>query len=177
MKQTYGLMSLIALLVVGCARQDSVSVSQTTTDGQRSVTVTKTVETQHATTATAEELAAKARETADLAGELAAQTKDEFIAAAKERLVKIDQRINEWDAQSALMSAEAKVRWNEERERLRQHQAEMQLELERLQKASGEAWGDLKAGATAAWKELASGFNSAAARFDQDRKKDAANEP
>ena len=167
---------LTALALVGCTANErtTTTVSHTSDDGQQRVAVTNTTEETTTTPpVTAEDVAAKTQDAVNVAGEFAAQTKDEFVAEAKVRLARIDQQIQEWDAKSESLKAEAKASWAKERERLRQRQAEMQLELEKLEKASGEAWGDLKVGATAAWNELSKGFSDAAARFEKDRNPEA----
>lgn len=180
MKQVLGFLIATGLMLPGCTTKewDSKTDSQTSSNGQQTVTVTKTVVEQNdRPPVTTEKLAEKTKETLKLAGEFAAQNKDEFVAEVKRRLASINQQLMEWDAQSESWTADAKAKWNIEREKLHQRQLEMQRELEMLESATGAAWGDVKAGATAAWKNLADGFSQAAAHFDTNRKTEAAREP
>lgn len=170
MSKVYPFMVSASLLFLGCTANErtTTTVSETSGNGER-VTVTETtVEQKETPPVTADDVAMKTREAVDVAGEFAAQTKEEFVAEAQDRLAQIDAKIKEWDAKSETLQAEAKTRWHEEREKLRQQQAKLQLEIEKLQNATGEAWLDVKAGATAAWKELANGFSAAATRFEED---------
>jgi len=176
MKTTFALMMTTTLVLCGCNSKvtDSTTVTHSSPEGQQSVTVTKSVveppQADNANTdnVTTEQLAAKSRETLQIAGELASQTKDEFVVEAKRRLAEIDSKIKEWDAQSETMTAEAKEKWVQQREELHQKQLAMQAELEKLQGKSAAAWADVKTGATAAWKDLADGFRSAAEHFKHD---------
>lgn len=176
MKTSFAVIMTATLMLCGCDSKvtDSTTVTHSSPEGQQSVTITKTVveppQADQATTdkATTEQLAAKSRETLQIAGELAAQTKDEFVAEAKRRLADIDSKIKEWDVRAESMTAEAKAKWSEQREKLHQKQIAMQLEIEKLQGESAAAWADVKAGATAAWKNLADGFQAAAEHFNRD---------
>lgn len=184
MKTSFAVIMTATLMLCGCDSKvtDSTTVTHSSPEGQQSVTITKTVveppQADKATTdkATTEQLAAKSRETLQIAGELAAQTKDEFVAEAKRRLANIDSKIKEWDAQSESMTAAAKEKWSAEREKLHQKQVAMQLEIEKLQGESAAAWADVKAGATAAWKNLADGFQAAAEHFNRDSETKPASE-
>lgn len=171
MKTRFALLITGISVLCGCSSKvtDSTTVSHTTPERQETVTVTKTaIEPPATQQVTVDELAAKSKETLRIAGALADQTKDEFIAEAKRRLAEIDSKIKQWDAESETMTAEAKAKWTEEREKLHQKQVAMQLEIEKLQGESAAAWVDVKAGATAAWKNLADGFQAASEHFNRD---------
>jgi DNA anti-recombination protein RmuC len=170
MKNRMIVASLACLMVLpGCTekRVESTNVVKPSATGTQPVTETTTVVETKAPSVTTDDVAQSAQETATVGGNLAAQTKDEFVAEAKQRLAQMDKKIQEWDSHSDALNAEARARWQQEREQLRERQAELQRQLDRLQTASGEAWGDLKTGATAAWDELATGFRNAASHYDQ----------
>jgi hypothetical protein len=154
MNRMLGLILCTILLPLGCTKQESTPVSPSSPSS-----------VGNSSPVTGGDVAGKAQETLDLAGDLASQTKDEFVADAQRRLAQMDQKLQEWEAKSASLTADAKAKWEVEHEKLRQRRAEMQQELDKLRNATGNAWLDVKDGTTAAWKNLTDAFGKAATHF------------
>ncbi|HEY3968034.1 MAG TPA: hypothetical protein VGM05_25955 [Planctomycetaceae bacterium] len=111
----------------------------------------------------------KAKETFELTGELIAQTKEEFLAKAKQRLAEMDRQLDEWETRSKPLSEEARAKLDHDREVFRQRRTEMQQELDRLTGAGDDAWQDMKAGTAKVWSDLTDAFGKAATHFESGR--------
>jgi hypothetical protein len=170
MNRLRGLSLCVILLASSCSPKeyDSRAASRNDSTSGRdngAETVKGTDHTRDGQKATKDQLVEKTKETWDLARGLAAQTRDEFVAEAKERLAEMDRKIDEWESQSGSLSEDAKGKWNEEREVLRERRTQMQKELDKVKDASGDAWQEVKAGAKAAWNDLADAFRKSEERF------------
>lgn len=83
-------------------------------------------------------------------------------------LAQLDQWQAEMDklkAQSREASAEMQTKYQEEIETLRKKRDEMQVQYEKVQASSVEAWEDFKKGADQAWDNMAEAMKSAWNRF------------
>jgi hypothetical protein len=73
--------------------------------------------------------------------------------------------INEYMRKAETATAEAKLKYQEQIDSLREQHAETLQRLHALQNISGEAWEDLRAGMESAWHELKQAFEKAAKKF------------
>ena len=85
---------------------------------------------------------------------------------------KLAAQLAEWNAQVALYkakaeraTAEAKIEYCKITETLQRKQEEGRTQLQKLQAASDDAWGELKTGGEHAWTEMKTAFHAAAAKF------------
>jgi hypothetical protein len=74
-------------------------------------------------------------------------------------------KINQLRARAEKVSAEVKIEYYEQIYTLRTKQAAARNKLQKLKKAGGHTWQDLKAGVETAWKELKSTANNAVSKF------------
>lgn len=175
MTKTPGFLLLASLLVPGCEPYQPVS---TKPPGKPTYEQTRTADnvqsdqnTDSRHPVTAKDVGAKTRETLELTREFAAQSAEEFAAEAKVRMAEMNRKLADWEAQSKPLAEDAKVRWNEEREVLRQHLGTLQQQLDRLKEKGGNAWEEMKEGSKSAWHDLANAFSKASNHFEKDDSK------
>ncbi len=161
------------LLGVGCTPHewDSPGASNKSTNERASATkpASRSDHKPGRQTVTSDAVVEKTKETLTLTGELIAQTKDEFVAKAKQRLAEMDRKLDEWETRSKPLSEDAQAKLAHEREVFHQRRTEMQQELDRLSDASDDAWQDTKEGATKVWRDVADAFGKAATHFESGR--------
>lgn len=104
------------------------------------------------------------KEAGEAVSDWSAETKDELIKKAEEKLADLNTKLDELKAQAADASDDAKARWDEQIEELEQKRTAFTEKLDEL-KSSGEA----------AWQEMATGLKNAWAKLEQSSK-DAASE-
>ena len=85
---------------------------------------------------------------------------------------KLEARLDQWradidklEAKAAEAQADARIEYKKQIEALRGKQKEARAKLDELDKASGEAWKDLKSGLETAWDDLGRAVKSAVDRF------------
>jgi len=85
---------------------------------------------------------------------------------------KLEARLNQWGAEvdklqakSAEASADAKLEYQNQIEKLRGMQDDARQELDKLESAQGEAWKDLKSGIEKAWDNMGNAVKQATDRF------------
>lgn len=85
---------------------------------------------------------------------------------------KLEARLDQWraeidklEAKAAEARADARIEYEKQIEKLRGKQEDARRKLEELDKASGEAWKDLKSGLETAWDDLGRAVKSAVDRF------------
>lgn len=85
---------------------------------------------------------------------------------------KLHAKMDEWNAQIDKLAAKAqqakadtKIAYEEDMEDLRAKRKKLKDKIEQVQKSSGDAWGDFKAGIELAWESLDTAVKSAAQRF------------
>lgn len=93
---------------------------------------------------------------------------DEKAAYEKKLRSQLDEwslEIDKLKAKAEQAEADARLRYYDEIEKIRDQQERMQEKLDAIESAGEEAWRDLKAGAESAWQELNSAVRSAMERF------------
>ena len=174
MTGTRSMLAFAMLLAIGCTPKeyDSASSSPSSKSAQNGgASVNGADHKNDGKSVTADQVVEKTKEALESAGALAAKSKDEFVAEAKQRLAEMDQKIEEWEAESKPVAEDARTKWEHEREVLRERRTQMQQELDKLKNASGDAWQDMKQGATAEWKELADAFRKAEVHIKEEQEK------
>lgn len=120
---------------------------------------------------TARKVVDESREAFEAATQFAVQSRDEFIAEARQRLNKIDAKVDEYkqrlNDRSQDMTAEAREKSEMRLADLQRHREDMQKKLDELSRDSGAAWNELSAGAHKSWNEMSQAFREAAAEFDK----------
>jgi len=86
---------------------------------------------------------------------------------------KLEAQLDEWDAKLDLLSAkarnataDARISYETELDRLQSRRAAARQKLEELGKRSEDAWEDLKDGAEKAWDEMGKAIERLASRFN-----------
>jgi hypothetical protein len=129
---------------------------------------------------TARKVVDESREAYEAATQFAAQSRDEFIAEARQRLIKIDAKIEDYERRlndrSQEFTAEAREKSEMHLVDLKRHREDMQKKLDELSRDSGAAWKELSAGAHKSWSEMSKAFRAAAAAFDKPEREDAPRE-
>ncbi len=114
------------------------------------------------------DLANKLEQKTDSVGEELDESKDVFVARMKEKSREVDAEINELQAKMERQGRKADQNLKEEMANLRAKRDEMNRDLEKVQKSTGNAWRDLKAGIRRAADELDKGFSDAKDNFEKD---------
>ncbi|MCC7424193.1 MAG: hypothetical protein IT428_28330 [Planctomycetaceae bacterium] len=176
-------LSALVCVAGGCARELGPKTSEVTpkpvpaapssppeTAGVDSPVPPELPETYARQEVTARKVIDESREAFQAASEFAAQSKDEFVAEAQQRLARMDARMAEYERRlndrSKEFSAETRETWRTRLADLKMKREEMQKKLDELRRDSGSAWKDLSAGAHRSWNEMSKAFREAAAEFD-----------
>ena len=85
---------------------------------------------------------------------------------------KIQASLNDWDAEIEKLKAradeakaDAKIKYYQQHEKLREEQREAQAKLDELRASGDDAWEDMKAGVESAWDSLEKAAKDATSRF------------
>ncbi len=85
---------------------------------------------------------------------------------------KMQAQLDEWVAEMEKLKAkaeqaeaDARISYNEQIEKLKQHQQEAQEQLDQFRKASEDAWEDMRTGMETAWTAFGEAMKTAASRF------------
>jgi hypothetical protein len=100
-----------------------------------------------------------------LAYEEPADSRDEYYRRFDRKIRDWGTQIEELGKKADRLGESARSRYQEQADDLRALQEKAKEKLSQMRKASGEAWGDLRAGTEAALDELAKGVKSAAAKL------------
>ncbi|MCB2108386.1 MAG: coiled coil domain-containing protein [Rhodobacteraceae bacterium] len=91
--------------------------------------------------------------------------REKYQAKLKTNLDALEAEIKKLTAKANKAKADAKVKLDMELGVLKAQQQVAKTRLTALRRASDEAWGDIKIGADAAWKDLSKAFTAARKRF------------
>ena len=91
--------------------------------------------------------------------------KDAYVQQAEAQLEEKRAEIEKLKAQAKKADANARIKLEQEISELEGHREATQKELEKIRKASGDAWKDLKAGLENSARELGDAVRAAASRF------------
>ena len=96
-------------------------------------------------------------------------TKEEFLKEMKARMDELNYRWsierNKFEAKAQHLGAEAREKFEDQRQELRRLRREMKEKILELEVAGENAWEDVREGAEKAWKALNKSFKKAASRF------------
>jgi hypothetical protein len=92
-------------------------------------------------------------------------TKDEYVNKMKAQLGEWSSKIDKIQAQADKAEADAKIKYHEELNQLRNHKEAALEKLDKVTSASENAWEELKTGLDNSWDELKIGIESAASKF------------
>jgi chromosome segregation ATPase len=93
------------------------------------------------------------------------QDKDAYRRKLEARLAQWRAEIDKLEAKAREAGADARIRYETQIEEWRGKEQDARRRLEDLDRASGEAWKDLKAGLEKAWDDLGRAAKTAAERF------------
>ncbi|MGY4879190.1 hypothetical protein ACLUEY_15065 [Vreelandella aquamarina] len=91
--------------------------------------------------------------------------RDEFVEDMKARLDEWNAEIDKLTAKAHQANDDAREKYKEDIERLKQRQAETEQRLEELQHASSEAWDTIREGMEDSWELMQKAFRDASSRF------------
>ena len=91
--------------------------------------------------------------------------KEAYVEKVQARLNKWDGEIEKLKASAEESTADAKLDYYQQIEKLREQQRDAQEKLYELRASSDDAWQDLKAGVENAWDSLEQAAKEASARF------------
>lgn len=172
MRFVYGsLLTLFALTLLGC--QGSENTPQETAQNESDQTpapaqAEKKDGQEDANTkekVTARKVIQESEEAARAAGELAAETKEEYVAKLSKKLEEYDEEIAAMKAKGDEIQGEAKEKWNERMKNLKDEREALSEKFDKLKSSSGDAWKELKKGTTKAWGELQESFEAVSEEF------------
>ena len=93
------------------------------------------------------------------------ETKDQFLAATREKLRELDAKIKELGKNSDSYRDEAKAQADKALANLRERREQLNKQFEDLRKPSAEAWAEIKAGFSAAMDDLEKACDKAREKF------------
>lgn len=93
------------------------------------------------------------------------EKRDEYVEKLKGQIDKWNSDIDQLQAKANKAGAEAKATMQKHIDDLKAKRAELEEKVKPIQKAGGEAWEDLKAGANQALKALGDAVSAAKSRF------------
>ena len=91
--------------------------------------------------------------------------KDAYEKKAEAKLREWQADIEKLRAQADQVSADARIEYDRQIERLVEQQKEARRQYEKLEKASGEAWADMKSGMEKSWAAMSQAMRDAMRRF------------
>src|SRR2546423_3071872 len=95
------------------------------------------------------------------------QTKDQFVAATREKLHQLDAKIKDLSKNSEQYRDDARAQADTALANLREKREKLSQDLEELRKSSSGAWEEMKAGFSAAMDELEKACEKAGEKFKQ----------
>jgi len=110
----------------------------------------------------------ESKEAMEAAGNLADQTKDQFLAAADTKLQQLDQQFSEWSAKVETWTGQAKATAQDQLDALKAKREALQAKLDEVKAATQSAWADLKQGFSSSLDELENAFREAGQQFQDD---------
>jgi DNA anti-recombination protein RmuC len=108
----------------------------------------------------------KAQEAADTAAQYARQQRDEYVRRAQQELDDLHAKIEDLRAQAAQSGADARDRLDQQIAALQDQWNRSRDRLDKLKRASGEAWQEIQTGVGNALDELKKSYEKAKAKFD-----------
>lgn len=94
-------------------------------------------------------------------------TRDEYVQKLKAQLDQWNAELSAWEAKARGAQADAKLEYDKQLQRLRDHREQTLYQMKLVQNASLEAWQDLARGADRAWQAMQDAFSRARSHFDK----------
>jgi len=91
--------------------------------------------------------------------------KDEYFAMMESQIRKWDAEVDKLRAKSAQMSAEARIKYEEQLMAMRANRDAANKKLREIQTASEAAWQNMQAGMDAAWASMKNALDKASSQF------------
>jgi len=91
--------------------------------------------------------------------------KDEYFAMMESQIRKWDAEVDKLRAKSAQMSAEARIKYEEQLMAMRANRDAANKKLHEIQTASEAAWQNMQAGMDAAWASMKNALDKASSQF------------
>lgn len=93
--------------------------------------------------------------------------KKTYEATAEAKMQKLGAEIDALQAKANLAKADAKVKYQEQLNTLKEKQAAAKVKFESLKGSAGNAWEELQTGVNSAWQELQTAFDKAKSELDK----------
>jgi uncharacterized coiled-coil DUF342 family protein len=91
--------------------------------------------------------------------------KDEYFAMMESQIRKWDAEVDKLKAGSDLMSAEARIKYEEQLQAMRANRDAANRKLQEMRTASEAAWQNMQAGMDGAWASMKNALEKASAQF------------
>ena len=91
--------------------------------------------------------------------------KDEYFAMMEAQIRKWDAEVDKLRAKSAQMSAEARIKYEEQLMAMRANRDAANKKLQEIRTASEAAWQNMQAGMDAAWASMKNALDKASSQF------------
>ena len=91
--------------------------------------------------------------------------KDEYFATMESQIKKWDAEVDKLRAKSAQMSAEARIKYEEQLMAMRANRDAANKKLQEIRTASEAAWQNMQAGMDAAWASMKNALDKASSQF------------
>ena len=95
----------------------------------------------------------------------AQQKKSAYQQKADAQLKELEARINLWRAKAEQATADVKIRYQDQLEKLTARQSQVEAQLQQLREAGAEAWEKARSGVEGALNELRTAVDQAASTF------------
>ena len=143
----------VSIMMLGCQKEDQTAAEDPSDLRQKMAE-------------TSEQMQGKADEAVESAKDLAAQGRQEFMAAADRTLQEIDAAMREFDEKAATLSADAKSGAEEAMAKLKEQRQVVADQLAKAKDASAEAWQEkIRPGLETAVQELKSAYEKVKASW------------
>jgi len=96
---------------------------------------------------------------------LTMSNKDEYFAMMESQIRKWDAEVDKLRAKSAQMSAEARIKYEEQLMAMRANRDAANKKLQEIRTASEAAWQNMQAGMDAAWASMKNALDKASSQF------------
>ena len=91
--------------------------------------------------------------------------KDEYFTMMESQIKKWDAEVDKLRAKSAQMSAEARIKYEEQLQAMRANRDAANKKLQEIRTASESAWQNMQAGMDAAWTSMKNALDKASSQF------------
>lgn len=125
----------------------------------------------------AEDVQRETGEAIDASAQYARQQAEQLRRKLQEQIDELDVQIERLKAKGEELKEQAQPEWNRRMAQLEEKRQAAQRKLDAWQKASPEAWQDLKRGASNAWTELEQAYQDASRHFSEAQDREESKSP